>query len=105
MYIEILIIGILSFVVLTVNGYIKPNKFIYDNQDLFMKLKEDDYEFLVRAKYGEGLDADVLFQKRIKNGLMIIVLLLFVFLSNLSVLTVVISVVVGFVVFKRVGIL
>ena len=44
MYIEILIIGIISFVVLTVNGYIKPNKFIYDNQDIFMKLKEDDYQ-------------------------------------------------------------
>ena len=54
MYLEIVIIGLVLFVVLTVNGYIKPNKFIYDNQDLFMKLKEDDYEFLVRAKYGEG---------------------------------------------------
>ena len=54
MYLEILIIGILVFTILTVNGYVKPNKFIYDNQDLFMKLKEADYDFLVRAKYGEG---------------------------------------------------
>ena len=69
MYFEILIIGIVSFIVLTVNGYVKPNKFIQDNQDIFMKLKEDDYDFLVRAKYGEGLDSDVLFQKRIKNGI------------------------------------
>ena len=100
MYIEILIIGIVSFVVLTVNGYIKPNKFIYDNQDIFMKLKEDDYDFLVRAKYGEGSDSDVLFQKRIKNGLMVIILMLFMFLSSLSALKVVISLVVGFLVFK-----
>ena len=57
MYIEILVIGILVFVVLTINGYIKPNKFIVDNQDLFMRLKEDDYAFLVKAKYGDGLDA------------------------------------------------
>jgi hypothetical protein len=100
MYIEILIVGVLSFVVLTVNGYIKPNKFIYDNQDLFMKLKEEDYEFLVRAKYGEGLDADVLFQKRIKNGLLVIIMMLFVFLSELTAVKVVISVVIGFLVFK-----
>ena len=75
MYIEILVIAIVSFVVLTVNGYIKPNKFIQDNQDIFLKLKEEDYDFLVRAKYGDGLDSDVLYQKRIKNGLLVIVLL------------------------------
>ena len=46
MYVEILIIGILVFTILTVNGYVKPNKFIYDNQDLFMKLKEADYDLL-----------------------------------------------------------
>lgn len=100
MYLEILIVGILAFVILTVNGYIKPNKFIYDNQDLFMKLKEDDYDFLVRAKYGEGVDPDVLFQKRIKNGLLVIVLMLFMFLGQMSAVMVAVSVVVGFVVFK-----
>lgn len=100
MYLEILVVGILAFVILTVNGYIKPNKFIYDNQDLFMKLKEDDYDFLVRAKYGEGLDPDVLYQKRIKNGLIVIVLMLFMFLSELSAVKVAIAVVVGFLTFK-----
>ena len=100
MYVEILIIGVLMFTVLTVNGYIKPNKFIYDNQDLFMKLKEEDYDFLVRAKYGEGLDADVLYQKRIKNGLIVIILLLFMFLSDLSAVKVVLAIAVGFGAFK-----
>ena len=89
MYIEIMIIGILLFVVLSVNGYIKPNKFIYDNQDIFMKLKEDDYDFLVRAKYGDGLDSDVLYQKRIKNGLIVIVLFIFMFLSSLNLVKIV----------------
>lgn len=100
MYIEILILGILFFVVLTINGFIKPNKFIHDNQDIFMKLKEDDYDFLVKAKYGEGLDPDVLFQKRIKNGLIIIVLLLFMMLTSLSLVKVVVAVVGGYLVFK-----
>ena len=100
MYFEILVIGIVSFIVLTVNGYIKPNKFIQDNQDIFMKLKEDDYDFLVRAKYGDGLDSDVLYQKRIKNGLIIIVLLIFMMISNLTAVKVVLAVVAGYGMFK-----
>ena len=100
MYLEILAIGILSFMILTVNGYIKPNKFIQDNADLFMKLKEDDYDFLVRAKYGDGLDSDVLFQKRIKNGLIIILLLIFMMLSKLSLVKIVLAVVAGYAMFK-----
>ena len=100
MYIEILVIGILVFVVLTFNGYIKPNKFIIDNQDIFLRLKEDDYDFLVRAKYGDGLDADVLFQKRIRNGLIVIVLLVFMMLSGLNAVKVVLAVAGGFFVFK-----
>ena len=100
MYFEILAIGIISFVVLTINGFIKPNKFIQDNQDIFMKLKEEDYDFLVKAKYGDGLDSDVLYQKRIKNGLLVIVLLIFIMLSNLSLVKVVLACVVGYVAFK-----
>ncbi len=100
MYFEILTIGIVAFVVLTVNGYIKPNKFIQDNQDLFMKLKEEDYDFLVRAKYGDGLDADVLYQKRIKNALIIIVLLIFIMLSSLSAVKIVLAFAAGYVTFK-----
>lgn len=100
MYIEILVIGILLFVVLTFNGYIKPNKFIIDNQDLFLRLKEEDYDFLVKAKYGDGLDADVLFQKRIRNGLIVIVMLLFLMLNGLNAVKVVFAIAVGFFVFK-----
>jgi len=100
MYIEILLLGVIVFVVLTANGFIKPDKFIQDNQDIFYKLKEDDYAFLVKAKYGDGLDPDVLFQKRIRNGMLVIVLLLFVFISNMSAVKVVFAFVGGFAMFK-----
>ncbi len=100
MYIEILILGVIIFGVLTANGFIKPNKFIQDNQDIFFKLKEDNYDFLVKAKYGDGLDPDVLFRKRIRNGLIVIVLVLFVFISSINGVKVVFAFVVGFVVFK-----
>ena len=100
MYFEIVIVAVLIFIILTSNGFINPNKFIQDNQDIFMRLKEDDYDFLVRAKYGDGLDPDVLFQKRIKNGLLVIVLLVFVMLKDLSLVKIVLAVVGGFLMFK-----
>jgi len=100
MYFEIIVIGILAFVILTVNGYIKPNKFIQDNQDIFMKLKEEDYEFLVKAKYGDGLDSDVLYQKRIKNGLLVFILLVFIMLSSLSAVKIVLAAVAAYGAFK-----
>ncbi len=99
-YFEIIALGIIVFVVLTANGFIKPNKFIQDNQDIFYRLKEEDYAFLVKAKYGDGLDPDVLFQKRIKNGLVVIVLMLFVFISDLSFVKVIFAFVAGFGMFK-----
>ena len=43
MYIEIIVVAVLIFVVLTVNGFINPNKFVQDNSSLFSKLKEYDY--------------------------------------------------------------
>ena len=100
MYIEIFALGAILLLVLTINGYIKPNKFIQDNQDIFYKLKEDDYEFLVRAKYGDGVDPDVLFQKRIKNGLLVIVVLIFIMLNGLNAVKVVVALVGGYIMFK-----
>ena len=100
MYFEIVIVAIIIFVVLTTNGFINPNKFIQDNSDIFSKLKEEDYDFLVKAKYGDGLDPDVLFQKRIKSGLLIIVLLIFILLKDLSLVKIVLSCIGGFFVFK-----
>ena len=90
MYIEIIVVAVLIFVVLTVNGFINPNKFIQDNSSLFSKLKEDDYDFLVKAKYGDGLDPDVLFQKRIKNALLIVVLAIFIMIKDLSLVGIVV---------------
>ena len=100
MYIEIIVVAVLIFVVLTVNGFINPNKFVQDNASLFSKLKEDDYDFLVKAKYGDGLDPDVLFQKRIKNALLIIILAIFIMIKDLSLVGIVVAIVIGFFIFK-----
>ena len=100
MYIEIIVVAALIFVVLTVNGFINPNKFVQDNSEIFKKLKEDDYDFFLWAKYGDGLDPDVLYQKRIKNSLLIIILAIFIMMKDLSLVGIVVACVAGFGIFK-----
>ena len=78
---------IISVIVLFVVSYTK----MVDFQDLFTNnekvksiLKEKDYEFYAMAKYGGDVDINALFNKRIKNtGLMLIVAMLFL-LFNFS---------------------
>ena len=98
--IEIIAIGILMFLVFTYQGKISTSKFIKDNQDMFMKLKESDWDFLVKARYGSEADPNKLFEKRIQNGLLIVVVLFLFFLSNMSFINVIFCVAGGFFIFK-----
>ena len=63
---EVIICGALILGVLLYNKTVDGKKFIQDNQAVFQLLKESDYDFLVAAKYGEKVDPNVLFNKRIK---------------------------------------
>ena len=51
MQIEIIIIAALIFLVMTYNGQVSIKDLIDDNFYLFRRLKEDDWDFYVRAKY------------------------------------------------------
>ena len=62
---EILIVGAIIIYVLIYNNTIDKDKFYADNQKYLEALKEDDYQFLLYAKYGEDVDVDQLFSKRI----------------------------------------
>lgn len=97
---EVIIFGAILIFVLFYNNTVDKNKFIEDNKGLFFQLKEDDFDFLVMAKYGESVDPEVLFNKRIKNAFIVIVIFLFIFLSELTTINIVLSVVVGYFVFK-----
>jgi hypothetical protein len=100
MQIEIVIVAVIIFAVMTFTGRLELNKLFADNEMLFRKLKEDDWDFLVRAKHGDRVSPDVLFAKRIKNGFLIIMLALLLLLKNLSLLTAAGAVIAGFGVFK-----
>ncbi len=98
---EILIVGVIVIFVLIYNGTIDKNKFITDNIKSMNALKEDDYEFLLYAKYGDQVQPEVLYQKRLNNGFIVIILMLFIFLTQLNLLNIVFSLVAGYFIFKQ----
>ena len=63
-------IVIIVIAILVVNKKINTKAFINEVEPYFKFLMEEDYVFLLRARYGDGNDEDIkaLFNKRIKNG-------------------------------------
>ncbi|MBR1749009.1 MAG: hypothetical protein IJ743_04345 [Bacilli bacterium] len=100
MYWEIFILALLLLFMLNYTGRISATKFVSDNEVLFRRFKESDWDFYVKAKYGDGANPDFLFNKRVKNGLLTVVILLAFFVSNLSYISFLASLIVGFLVFK-----
>ena len=108
---EILIVGAIIMFILVYNNTIDKDKFIADNFRYFEAAKEDDYKFLVYARYGEDVDIDQLFSKRISTAV-VAFLIIFVLtmtgnaggsgeiINSQFFLNLVLSVVVGVVAFK-----
>ena len=97
---EILLIGVILVYILQRNSKVDTAKFIRDNGNWLRKFKESDYDFLVRSKYGDELDPNILFDKRIQNAVTIVVVLLFLFITQLSFINVLAACVAGFFTFK-----
>lgn len=97
---EILLVGLIIFFVLKKRNKIDTGKFIKDNGDWLRKFKESDYDFLVRSKYGDDVDPDALYDKRIQNAFIVIVALIALFLTNLSFINILLAFLVGFLIFK-----
>ena len=100
MQIEIIIIAVIIMFVLNYTGRININKLLLDNEMYFRKLKENDWDFLVRAKFGDGVSPDVLFMKRIKNWFLVTILVIAFMINDLSGVKVIIAFVAGFAMFK-----
>ena len=100
MYFEIVALALIILFVLNYTGRISVSRFVSDNEVYFQRLKESDWDFYVKAKYGDSANADFLFNKRIKNALIIIVIMLCFFISNLTYITVLFAVLAGFLTFK-----
>ena len=82
MYLEIVLLAAIILMILQYIGGFSINKFVDDNAVYFQKLKETDYEFLCKAKYGEAVNIDALFNSRLKNALLISILVAFLLISK-----------------------
>ena len=101
MYIEMLIIAVIVFYIFIVNNKISTTGMFGSDSKLTGILKEKDYDFLLIAKYGDRVyDPNEVFMKRVRNGVLVTIALVFLFLSQLSYLSVIAALVVGFLVFK-----
>ena len=82
---EILFVGAIIIFILIYNNTIDKDKFFADNQKYFEAFKEEDYQFLVYAKYGENVDVDQLYSKRITTAFVgFLIVLAFTIGSNNS---------------------
>lgn len=99
--IEVFIVGVIVLFWFFYTGKINTGKFVADNKELFKLLKESDYDFLLYAKYGERVyDPDQVFMRRVRDGILVTVLCVFIFISKLTFMNVIISFIVGFITFK-----
>lgn len=95
----IIVCAILLFV-LFYNKTLDGQKFLNDNEKYFEILREEDYNFLLFAKYGDDLDCDELYKKRISSSLLTGFIVLALLISNFSLVYLIVVLVITFVVFK-----
>lgn len=73
---EVLIVGALFMWILIYNNTIDKRKFMIDNQKYFEAFKEDDYDFLVYARYGEDIDVNTLYSRRVLYSIIAFIMVL-----------------------------
>ena len=93
-------IAIIILFILEYNHKIDTKKFVMDSEPYFRFLMEDDYKFLLNLKYGNDVDVEKLFSQRIRNGMITILFVVFLFLSKMSFVYFIAAIIVGFVVYK-----
>jgi len=91
----------IMYIILIVNKQIDKKRFVHEITPYFEFLKEKDYEFLLKLKYGDEIDSTKMFNKRIKNaGIAFLMAFVIIFLSSIGYIFLLISIIVAFVVFK-----
>ena len=98
---EFIIIAAIILFILEYSKRIDTRKFIGDTEPYFRVLMEDDYEFLLRVKYGIDIDVNKLFGDRVRNGLLTIIVLVFLFvISDPNFINILLAFIIGYLVFK-----
>lgn len=99
---EFIIIAAVLLFMLEYTRTIDTRKFIGDTEPYFRFLMEEDYKFLLTVRYGDSINVNDLFGKRVRNGLLTIICLIFIFsMYNSSFINVLVAVILGYLVFKQ----
>ena len=100
---EILVIGAILLFIFFYNNTIDKDKFIADNEKYLEVFREEDYNFLLYAKYGDEVDVDAVYMKRAMMSVVVFLVVLIFTLSSTGanvILNVVISAAIAVLVFK-----
>jgi len=95
----LIIAGLVAFALIfthTIDG----NQFLQENDIYIKMLKEKDWDFYVAAKYGDKVNADELFNKRLKDTFIYAVIITLLLLSNFTFINIVFLMVVIFLLYK-----
>lgn len=98
-----LIVAVAVVLIFIYNNIIDTKNFLSEVNPFLRKFMEKDYEFLLRVKYGDvDLDVNALFSRRIRDGILITLLLIFLLLitGNFNYMFALFAILAGFLVFK-----
>ena len=98
---EFAIVVLIILFILTYSGAISTKKLYDDNKVLFSLLKEKDYDFLIKARYGSEVIPDVMFEKRIKHTMIGAAIILAVLLFNFTWINLIIGIIILILVYKN----
>lgn len=84
MYYEILVLAVIIIFVMQYIGGFSINKFVEDNSSYFKKLQEDDFEFYAKAKYGDAIDIEKLFNARLRDAMLSSLAIGFLFINKMD---------------------
>ena len=98
---EFIIITAIILFIMEYSKRIDTRRFIGDTEPYFRALMEDDYKFLLNVKYGNDVDVNAVFGQRVRNGLLVIIILVFLFVvSNPNFINILLAFILGYLVFK-----
>lgn len=80
----IIITGVILFVILESNQITNVKKFVQDTEPYFHFLMEDDYEFLLNVRYNGEYNLEKKYTERIRQGLLILVVVFFLFMNQMN---------------------
>ena len=81
---EIIIVAALIIFVIVTNNKKELQKFIITADSSVNILREKDYNFYVLAKYGRGVDPNIVYSRRVRLSLYVMLFAILIYINNLT---------------------